>query len=826
MRSCRRLPRTLLLPLSLTLSLTACDQTVKIVAGERDLSAKSTGDAGTGNPEIDAGSRREPDTREPQLIPTEGQDDDDAGSQKPPIDGELMACEQQMCPKDSLCKYDVCLPNLGDCADNDGCRGDSYCDADKICVPYGVDPAIINDPSCERADDPPSPIPTVQCIWDGAGSTLPAFDDIYTTPVVADFNLDGDPNKLQPSIVVSTRTGSAPGGERLGILRLIDGRTCSEQLLLGDLTDPMNPDRPGYASQLAIGDLNGDLDQGGRPEIVGLHRTPGPFGTYPPLQPIAWELVGDAGAVTLQTQWRGRICGGQNDDAPIMFGNGWLELGPALIDLDDDGAPEVVIDKYVFDNKGCLLNESVRSATVVQAAVNALYTPYLASGDNHKGAISTIADVDLDGQPELVRHDGVYQWLNGDWVLEAYASNWSLPAKKGGHVAIADLGNYSAAGVRPATDPLPEIIVVSAAGDFAPSSTGSVRVMTLDGTIIYGRDIPSKGIGCVGNECFGGHGGPPTASDFDGDGQVEFAAAANIYYAVYDPDCVAAGVPPQRPGGACNRTANPLPPAGQEDGILWAVESVDFSSSQTGSSIFDFDGNGQAEAVYRDEKLLRVYDGSTGTVIFSGPAASGTGSEYPVIADVDGDFATEIVYGGSTGVTILREPDDLWVSSRPIWNQHAYSITHVSDEGKVARTSEWLNNWEQKGLNNFRQNTQGKLGADSLADLTVELDKIKQLCTGATGLIPLYAKVCNRGTNPVQDGAQVAFFIGNAGRKLCETVTETLLDVGMCTIVECEATVPPGSDVTVIVDPEGKIPDCHPGNNDGSGSSVLCPVAR
>jgi hypothetical protein len=62
--------------------------------------------------------------------------------------------------------------------------------------------------------------------------------------------------------------------------------------------------------------------------------------------------------------------------------------------------------------------------------------------------------------------------------------------------------------------------------------------------------------------------------------------------------------------------------------------------------------------------------------------------------------------------------------------------------------------------------------------------------------------------------------------KLCETVTETLLGVGDCTIVTCSATIPKGDDVFVLVDPDGNIPDCHPGNNDGSGASVLCPAVK
>src|SRR5690606_16595561 len=98
------------------------------------------------------------------------------------------------------------------------------------------------------------------------------------------------------------------------------------------------------------------------------------------------------------------------------------------------------------------------------------------------------------------------------------------------------------------------------------------------------------------------------------------------------------------------------------DGVLWVQPSQDLSSNITGSSIFDFNGDGAAEAVYRDECYIRVYDGRTGTVLFSAPASSGTGNEYPAIVDVDGDFATEIVVP-RTNYNSCPKPDPLYPNS-------------------------------------------------------------------------------------------------------------------------------------------------------------------
>ncbi len=750
----------------------------------------------------------------------------------------------ETCPDGTLCKYDVCIADLGTCASYDDCPGDSYCDADGICVPYGVPAGVVNDPSCERGTPPDGVQPVEQCSWAGPDAADPTIDYIrvYTAPLVADLNLDLDPNKLQPSVALTT--WAAPD-ERIGILRVFDGRTCAEQMRFpdGDLAlDPNADGRPAYAAQLAIGDLDGDVvDGAGHPEIVGLMRLPAAFDQSGEVTAAAWEVDDSVTPPVLALRWKGRKCGATPaDDVPVSWGTGWTEYGPGLWDIDDDGSPEVVIDKLVFDANGCLLNAT---------DVATLYDIYPGDGSNdHKGPFSTLADVDLDGAPELVRYDGWYDWSGNDWVP---AVTFTGDAAKKGHVAVADMGQYSAITDHPATDALPEIIVVSAEGTWNSQSTGSVRVVALDGSVVFGPyDIPHHD--CTGNDdCYGGHGGPPTASDFDGDGQVEFAAAANIYYTVFDPDCVSTGVPSERAGGACDNANNPLPPAATADGVLWAQESQDFSSSQTGSSIFDFDGDGKSEAVYRDECNLRVYDGATGSVIFSAPAGSGTGMELPVIADADGDFATEIVvartpqgncpspdplnaasgaFASAGGFAILRDPDDLWVNSRPIWNQHAYSITHVNDDGHIPATHEVTRNWEVDGLNNFRQNTQGALGVLNLADLTVELADLSALCAGDGGSLELSAKVCNRGTDPVQDGALVAFYAQPSGggdqTLLCDAETETLLDVGDCTTVACLAEVPASSDVTVKVDPDAAIADCHPGNNDGASSLVLCPTVR
>jgi hypothetical protein len=170
----------------------------------------------------------------------------------------------------------------------------------------------------------------------------------------------------------------------------------------------------------------------------------------------------------------------------------------------------------------------------------------------------------------------------------------------------------------------------------------------------------------------------------------ELASAGGDRYVVFDLEC----------------DADPVPAGCEARGIRWSQPSQDHSSNVTGSSIFDFEGDGAADAVYADECFLRVYDGATGVVKFSQARSSGTTYENPVVADVDGDFNTEIVtctndYAGtlgcaaedplfagamfetSHGVRVFADAEDRWVGSRPVWNQHAYAVTGVGDRGEI-----------------------------------------------------------------------------------------------------------------------------------------------
>jgi len=293
-------------------------------------------------------------------------------------------------------------------------------------------------------------------------------------------------------------------------------------------------------------------------------------------------LTYDAKAKQWSVLWR---------TASKYLGTSSMWDGPALHDLDNDGKPEVLMRYAVFSNKGVLRD-------IISGA------PSYGSG-----YIPVAADINGDGLVELANGQSVWQWKGGKWV------RWQHNAANAvGQVAVADFGTYgaSAAGDRRGKrDGVAEIAVVS---------NGTVRVQTAAGRVIYGPvKIPA-----------GGMGGAPTVGDFDHDGRAEVAAASHDSYSVFDPDCVA---------GASKSVCA----SGATGGILWSKGSQDHSSSVTGSSIFDFEGDGAAEAVYSDECFTRVYDGKTGEVLYSQWRTSCTWYENPVVADVDGDYNSELV---------------------------------------------------------------------------------------------------------------------------------------------------------------------------------------
>jgi len=284
--------------------------------------------------------------------------------------------------------------------------------------------------------------------------------------------------------------------------------------------------------------------------------------------------------------------------------------GLSVADLNHDGMPDVIVRCHVMDGND-----------ISNAALDLMDVP--GCGEN-----SVVADLNQDGLDEVIDASRATSAdPNNLGGVPFWTGNNGVPS---GFIAVADLF--------PAI-PGPEVINIRDGFFVMDGQSGDVLVGNASGTLVN-QVIPIPG---------GGIGGPPTVADFDGDGLPEVSSAGQAAYVVYDPDCYS---PPLRAGGQCASNTTDL--------TLWSTPTQDLSSSRTGSSVFDFQGDGPAEVLYNDECFLHIYDGTTGTELLDPvvPSSSRTAAEYPLVADVDGDGNAEMVVISNGDQAVDRDDCD------------------------------------------------------------------------------------------------------------------------------------------------------------------------
>ncbi|MCV9385425.1 gliding motility-associated C-terminal domain-containing protein [Reichenbachiella ulvae] len=159
---------------------------------------------------------------------------------------------------------------------------------------------------------------------------------------------------------------------------------------------------------------------------------------------------------------------------------------------------------------------------------------------------------------------------------------------------------------------------------------------------------------------------------------------------------------------------------------FWIKDVNEGTSGFSGSTVFDFDGDGAHEIVYRGEDYIHIIDGSSKTSLKTISCTSQTFEEYPLVADVDGDGQTEICVACSTDnntpvspyengkygqIRVYESNGENWQPSRAVWNQHAYFNVNVNDDltipitqqdmTKIFQSCEGSTNPENRPLNNF-----------------------------------------------------------------------------------------------------------------------------
>ena len=450
--------------------------------------------------------------------------------------------------------------------------------------------------------------------------------------------------------------------------------------------------------------------------------------------------------------------------------------GPAIADLDGDGKPEIIVGGMVLRwNKAKKQLDKVFDNPVIGATW---------------GTLSLINDMDGDGKPEIVSGNRIFDGMTGtDKTPSSMAS-----LSQGGYSAIGDFNK----------DGSPDLV-------FVQSVNGDQKVAVID----VKADKFLMPMTAIPN----GWGGPPTVADFDGDGTPDFGTAGPRSYYVFSLDCL--------------KTPKPAKCRGTLPGVLWNSVTKDQTSGGTASSVFDFNGDGRAEVVYRDECWLRVYNGPDGKTVFARPITSGTALEMPIVADVDNDGHADLIVpsdsikengycadqdperetgaahkGVTQGVFVLKDPMNRWMPSRPMWNQHTYHITNVNDDGTIPAKE--TPNWT--AYNNYRQNIQGSLVSTvPLPDATSKgsTSPDQNECSKQW---KLYAQICNRGADVIASMVPGTFYQKDprieVSSAICVAYTTAPIQPGKCEIVSCAWPSPP----------QGTVDLWFRANDDGKGA--------
>ena len=738
------------------------------------------------------------------------------------------------CPNGTTCDFGVCLPPQPACVTNADCEDDTYCNGTQ-CVPYGSPPADkTNDPTCSQAVPPGAFAPTVRCEFAKAptGDPFPQHLDVQATPIVVNFDKVSEGTSAIPSIVAPF-TANVDGGytEVYGIIRILKGSDCSLVANLGgtDLDGDGVVDWVNSPSAVAAGDLNGD----GVPEIVAFmgDRTTVAFTrsgtTWKPLWPKVKATLADG--VTLFVS----MADGTENLAPGSGSNLDVWSGPSIHDLDDDGIPEVIREGYVIEG----------NTGKVRAQLPASYGSY------YVGIPPVLADLNGDGTVELTNGAHVWQFAGPTNTWTPLASYEAGTATKPGWVGVADFNPYDGKKqpeLAVATTSTLSVysldhsvfmglsVAVPGGGggpptiaDYDHDGLPEVGLAGQDYYTVFDPDCqatPRPGGKCADRtHCdFGVNGACPDqilwsrhtqdhSSNITGSSVFDFPGAGTPEV-VYADECFArvfsgfdGTVLFSQYHSSCTWIENPV--VADVDGDFHAEivvpSNLACGTGNAGILCGQLDANG-VDATFVGEQCQVNGDCVSGACD-SGYCRCTTTAQCcsvnddakcleaglqcaPPPAGTPGTGSTCRAPHphGLQGIRVYGDAKDRWVQSRQIWNQHAYAVTNVNEDGTIPKTSAWASNWTTSGLNDFRQNVPGDANGKAIGDITAQAGPN---FTCSSGQAVFHEPICNRGTAPLAAGVPVGFYV--SGKEVCTATTPSALAIGQCVDVSCTWSSPP-----------------------------------
>ena len=398
------------------------------------------------------------------------------------------------------------------------------------------------------------------------------------------------------------------------------------------------------------------------------------------------------------------------------------------------------------------------------------------SSEQANCAMSFAADVLGDSIPELICGNTLYSVSivsRTDVALNSVTEVKTIPIPsripKDGNVAVADFD----------MDGQLDVLVVIDGTSNTYSDTAYIYAYNpVNGNILFVHGHYAKTIGY------------PMVGDIDGDGYLEFV------YIDY-----------KTPLSSSRITAMKYHP---QTGLQtkWQATHAD-ESGQTSMTLFDFNQDGIMEIVYRDQDRLRIINGSgkshlTGndTIpfynLYTMTMSAGTWKEYPVVADVNGDGAAEIVTCGKVSSGLGWVGGELWVigglhpwaPARPVWTQYMYNVTNVNKDLTIpvplfdnATTFTDPQGVVRRPFNNFLQQatTLDQYGRPfvPLADLSVVGDPHIEF---ENDVLTVGMNVCNTGDLPFVPPLFVSVFTA-AGEWVQTEEVDASLQPGECVTV-------------------------------------------
>lgn len=786
--------------------------------------------------------------------------------------GDSLDCDVD-CEDGFVCVRGKCLPPQDACgADGGACQFDTYCDpGTKTCVPFA--PGGSN-PACTQLSVPGNFAPRTKCEFPTAipivGDDFPDHVDVQTTPMVVRF---GPAATTPPSIIVPfTRPVAGGYTEHLGVLRILRGTDCTQEAVLGgvDLDADGNVDWFRSSSSVAVGDLDGD----GLPDIVafmssgpGVNETMMAFtrksGGWQPLWATKKATLQDGVTVF-------------NATLPSVNSSGRYNwASPSIHDLDDDGVPEIVREGWVFDASTGRLRatppagyasyrqglhpvlanldgdakiEMTNGARVWEfdGASNAwVEETYYSQTQSSPAGWAAVADFDrLPGAPP-VPEIAVTTTSGNVGVLMIFKTDHSLfmgmslpvPGGGGGPPTIADFDG----------DGLPEIGVAGEAfyTVFDPDCQATPRVggKCVDRTHcdhVNGGACPDKILWSRATQDVSSNVTGSSVFDFEADGKAEVVYADECFTRVYSGTDGAVLFSRHRSSYTWNENpivadvdgdfrAELVVPSNTAGGPIGVGASCTAQTDPVTTIDRQFAGlrclaNSDCVSNVCDAGLCRCVTSADCCTDKDIAKCEGFGTRCaapPTGTPGAGDTCRANRPWASQGIRVYEDAADRWVRSRTIWNQHAYAVTNINEDGTVPKTSAWTRNWTESTLNNFRQNVPGTQNAHEIGDLTSQASAA-QRCDGSAAI--LATPVCNRGTAPIGSGVSVGFYVD--GTKVCGTKTAGVLQVGQCETVQCTWTSPPsagpGVDVSVVPNDDKALQQCDSDNDEGLVKGVFC----